>query len=161
MVVYLMRHSESEWNVDSSSTRKDPPITQNGMIQASKLEFEVDVVFCSPLRRARETLESSKIRCRGQENVWHWDVLREVRSDPCDFFESEEFSVEDMKSVGKRVDMLMEKMKEVAKEKESEIVLFVGHSDLFYHLSGYDLDLCEVIQFDPFSGKIKMIHWSK
>jgi broad specificity phosphatase PhoE len=155
MVIYLMRHAESEWNIDPSSTRKDPSITENGRIQASQVELQVDVLYCSPLRRAKETLECSKIKA---EKIIEWIDLREVGKDPCDFLEFEQVIVESVENIKRRVEIVLEKMKELS--KEDKVVLFLGHSDLFYHLTGYDLDLCEVIQFDPNSRVCKMIHWN-
>lgn len=57
--VYFTRHAESFGNVGESSI--DSPLTANGRAQATLLNGNFDIVMCSPLRRAQETLHYSKI----------------------------------------------------------------------------------------------------
>src|SRR6266568_905550 len=60
-VLYLVRHGESEGNVNPGLRRSDdPPLTERGRAQASRAaaalaELRIEEVCSSPLRRARET----------------------------------------------------------------------------------------------------------
>lgn len=63
MIVYMMRHGETEWNVkDLCQGITDVPMTEKGR-KAARLTKEglkdvhFDVAFCSPLSRAKETAE--------------------------------------------------------------------------------------------------------
>lgn len=62
-IIYFIRHGQSVANSDTTSSMIDPPLTQLGRLQASKLELNVDLVICSPMRRALETLHYSRLRC--------------------------------------------------------------------------------------------------
>src|SRR5215210_7285077 len=61
--ILLVRHGETDWNRDNRfQGHADPPLNDRGRGQARELaarlgEEEVDAVFTSPLRRARETAE--------------------------------------------------------------------------------------------------------
>src|SRR5919205_724258 len=63
-VVYLVRHGESVGNVNPAARRKDdPPLTDRGRAQATRAAAALartglDLVFSSPLRRARETADA-------------------------------------------------------------------------------------------------------
>ena len=60
-MVYLVRHGESAGNVNPGMPRRDdPPLTDRGRAQAERAAaalapLGVEAVYCSPLRRARET----------------------------------------------------------------------------------------------------------
>ncbi len=60
--VTVLRHGESEYNVGNRDL-KDCGITDKGRQQAAGLTGHYDLVVCSPLRRARETLEHSQVGC--------------------------------------------------------------------------------------------------
>jgi len=61
--VYLARHGQTEWNVAGRRQgRLDSPLTAHGLVQARRNVSllsgqEIDVVFTSPLGRARGTAE--------------------------------------------------------------------------------------------------------
>ena len=61
--VCLIRHGETEWSISRQHTgTTDIPLTENGRTAARQLgpilaEQKFDVVFVSPLRRARQTCE--------------------------------------------------------------------------------------------------------
>jgi broad specificity phosphatase PhoE len=63
-VVYLVRHGESVGNVNPAARRSDdPPLTDRGREQATRAaaalaRIGIDALFCSPLRRARETADA-------------------------------------------------------------------------------------------------------
>lgn len=61
MMLYVVRHGETVWNVDHRvQGQTDVPLTDNGRKQACELKelvsnLNIDVVISSPLERARET----------------------------------------------------------------------------------------------------------
>lgn len=62
--ITLIRHAESVANADHKQKQhiKDPPLTETGKTQARTLRKNVQLVVCSIMRRARETLALSSIR---------------------------------------------------------------------------------------------------
>eukprot|EP00741_Cyanophora_paradoxa_P007202 tig00001085_g6968.t1 len=68
-VVYLVRHGQSSWNkLNKIQGRSDHSVlTDKGRLQAMLVgeairEIDFDVVFCSPLQRARQTAEAALAR---------------------------------------------------------------------------------------------------
>ncbi|HSW76556.1 MAG TPA: phosphoglycerate mutase family protein [Candidatus Saccharimonadales bacterium] len=57
--LYFTRHAESYGNVGQD--RIDSPLTETGVEQAKKLIGHYDLIVCSPLRRAKETLHYSQL----------------------------------------------------------------------------------------------------
>ncbi|OLC28727.1 MAG: hypothetical protein AUH31_08255 [Armatimonadetes bacterium 13_1_40CM_64_14] len=59
--VYLIRHGESTWNAERRwQGAMDPPLSAAGRAQADRLAsalhaIPLDVVYCSPLQRAKDT----------------------------------------------------------------------------------------------------------
>lgn len=62
MEVFLQRHAESTANATHVHDIRNVRLSPGGEKQAQKAFGYFDLVFCSPLRRARQTLEQSKIR---------------------------------------------------------------------------------------------------
>jgi len=60
MTVYLIRHGQSCANA-GDKTIIDPPLTLLGREQAAAINLTVDLVICSPMRRALETYHYSNI----------------------------------------------------------------------------------------------------
>ncbi len=63
MILYLMRHSETDWNTKHLfQGRTDIPLNENGRkiakwTKEGLKDVEFDVAFCSPLSRAKETAQ--------------------------------------------------------------------------------------------------------
>ncbi len=61
MILYVVRHGQTEWNLENRCQGiSDIPLTQKGIDEAYKLQelvksLNIDVVISSPLSRARET----------------------------------------------------------------------------------------------------------
>jgi probable phosphoglycerate mutase len=77
----LVRHAETEWSADGRHTgRTDLPLTDGGRAAAEALGARlatrrIDLVLCSPARRARETCDLCGMGDRAQmrEDLWEWD----------------------------------------------------------------------------------------
>ena len=81
-MLYIMRHGRTDWNVRHKlQGSTDIPLNEEGRRMAEKAGEEyrdvpLDICFCSPLSRARETAE---IVLRGREiPIWTDDRLREM-----------------------------------------------------------------------------------
>ncbi|MCR5491774.1 MAG: histidine phosphatase family protein [Bacilli bacterium] len=63
MSLYLTRHGQTDWNkADVTQGRIDIPLNETGISEAYKLkeklkDIHLDVIYCSPLIRARKTTE--------------------------------------------------------------------------------------------------------
>ena len=126
--VYLLRHGESEYNA-GNITKFDPELTEKGKEQASKVTGNFNVVICSTLTRARQTLDISQIT---------WDQLimsedvRERRTANCNFFEHE-VDAGLAKETGKEFEARLETVKrkiQTLSEKNNKI-LIVGNRVFF------------------------------
>ena len=59
----LIRHGETEWNVEGRyQGQADPPLNENGILQAHALankisSINLDILYSSPLKRAKQTAE--------------------------------------------------------------------------------------------------------
>jgi broad specificity phosphatase PhoE len=86
MEVTFLRHAQSVFNRDLTS-EKNCELTPEGIEQAKKVTGTFDVIICSLLQRAKQTLEHSQLSCK---KLYFTDLCREVRVDICDFFENED-----------------------------------------------------------------------
>ncbi len=119
--VYLLRHAESEFQVNfPKDTVYDVPLSAKGHEQASKIQGHFDLALCSPLMRARQTLESSKITYGKMEIL---PEARERKTFKGDFFEGENFQeVEPLPQFVLRVKKLTDILKRHC-EKHERVVL--------------------------------------
>lgn len=62
-MIYITRHGQTNWNVQKKVMgRCDEPLNETGLNQAEEtrknlLDTDIDLIICSPLKRARETAE--------------------------------------------------------------------------------------------------------
>lgn len=82
MEIVLIRHGEPEWVLDGLNV-DNPPLTTRGRRQAEAMaaylrDQHFDEVFCSPLRRARETAAPLFRELRRDETIDPW--LEEIRN---------------------------------------------------------------------------------
>jgi len=82
MEIVLIRHGEPEWVLDGLNV-DNPPLTERGRRQAEAMahylrEEHFDEVFCSPLRRARETAAPLFAALGREETIDPW--LEEIRN---------------------------------------------------------------------------------
>ncbi len=98
-------------------------ITEEGRKQAAAVTDHFNLVVCSPLKRARETLDASNITYDKLEIV---DLARERRLYKSDFFEGEDF--ETLEPAADFVER-MEKLKELLRGYcgEHDRVLVICH----------------------------------
>ncbi len=91
MRVDFLRHAESIFNRDLTS-EKDCGLTDKGFQQASKVTGEYDVVICSIMKRACQTLENSQVT---YGRLLFTDLCREKKTTICDYLPHEDETVID------------------------------------------------------------------
>ncbi|PAA47564.1 hypothetical protein BOX15_Mlig020676g4, partial [Macrostomum lignano] len=90
--VYFCRHAESRHNAFGDNS-VDVDLSERGESQARALTGEFDLVLCSPMRRARRTLDLSGIRYQRLEIVpqmreWIFDLSDQMAGEPAELRES-------------------------------------------------------------------------
>ena len=129
MEVYLLRHAESDYNVDPiNKDFIDCSLTLNGQQQAAALNLSphsFDLILCSPLRRCRQTIDhSSLFQSSSHAKLETCLLLREQLKAKCDLLEGEETEVlqeETEESVEKRVYELNEYLKMLKSTNSSQL----------------------------------------
>lgn len=145
MPIYLLRHGESEHNAKGYSG-KDCSITEKGKIQASKIEGTFDIVICSTLKRAKQTLDHTKIKYK---ELYFSELCREIRKDVSDIKENESSKIlgETYKELNQRAGEFKKLLKTYPKDKK---ILVVSHGIFLSELIGVVLKNCEMATYDPF-----------
>ena len=159
MMLYVVRHGETVWNVDHRvQGQTDVPLTDNGREQAKELrelvsDLNIDVVISSPLIRARETAEiivDKKLPVNTDDRIierdWGFnegEVVDLVDTVDCwDFYlNTKGLEHEKVQDLMKRVSEFLEDIKVRYSDKN---VLVVAHSAVLraihYLLSGIPED---------------------
>jgi len=103
-------------------------------MDAKEIKCFFDLVVTSPLLRSMLTLSWSEIR---YEKHIVCPLIREHRTDPCDFLKGERFEKESEAAVLERV----AKFKLwLAAQRKSQTILLVGHADFFLYLTSKVVD---------------------
>lgn len=150
-MIHLVRHAESLFNKYGINER-DCGITNHGREQCEKVEGEYDLVICSPMRRCRETLESSNIK---YSKLMIESLCRERRDSQCDFFFKEGAPKESVEELLERCAQFKNLLRQLRKEYSK--ILVVSHSGFIWHLTsfindkdnrvGWRLDNCQKMTF--------------
>jgi broad specificity phosphatase PhoE len=131
MKVHFLRHAESIFNAHLTS-EKDCDLTDKGKEQASQVEGEYDVVFCSIMKRTKLTLELSKIK---YSKLIGTDLCREKRSDICDFLAYEdETKKETEEELEQRIKTFIYFLR--SQVSPYQTILVVSHGDFIHTLGG-------------------------
>ena len=62
-MIYVIRHGQTDWNIQKRVMgRHDEPLNETGLHQAEEaknnlMNTKIDIIICSPLKRARQTAE--------------------------------------------------------------------------------------------------------
>jgi broad specificity phosphatase PhoE len=130
MRVEFLRHAESIFNKYLVS-EKDCELTENGKQQAQDISGHYDIVICSTMKRACQTLDYSNLR---YGHLFFTDLCREKKVDICDFLphedETQKETEEDLKN---RIQAFLYFLKSQASPFQR--VLVICHGD-FIHTVG-------------------------
>lgn len=130
--IILLRHAESEWNATGS---KEPncPLSDYGRDYSKLLSFDVDLVVCSTLRRARETLDNSKITYK---DVLFTDLCRELLNEnPGDYYNGEEIRPESSDDQHNRIVEFTSLLKEL--QESYDTICVITHYGFLERMTGF------------------------
>lgn len=129
MVLVCIRHALSVFNVMGKS-RPDCSLAAAGIAQAKRVVGQFGHVVCSPMLRAKQTLELSSIQYSSLE---YDEDAREKRDDPCDFFPHEPAVRETHIQFANRMKRLNDKLASL--EEWNSSVLLVAHAYVILAIS--------------------------
>lgn len=142
MRVYFIRHAESTWNAFNDWSR-DVPLTDNGINQAKHVFGYADVVICSSLKRAKQTLENSNVK---YNEVFYSELCREIRQGAlCDYMEGED---ENKHETIEEINDRCQKLADLIKSHQGKIVAVVSHCAFINYMTGIFLQNCQVFEFE-------------
>jgi broad specificity phosphatase PhoE len=140
MLIYFIRHAESEYNIDNNITHKDCGITSKGESQCIKTCEELkndqfDLVICSPLKRCKQTCERLKLNSNKVDIDYD---CREHIQHVSDLMEGEEVVYETEEKVIKRTNEFKQKLLNYEKQYNYKKIAVVSHADfIFYFTSNF------------------------
>ena len=130
MKVTFLRHAESIFNKYLIS-EKDCELTEEGKQQAKNISGHYDVVICSTMKRACQTLDHSNLH---YGRLLFTDLCREKKVDICDFLPYEdETQKETDEQLEKRIKSFLYFLK--SQVSPYQTVLVISHGD-FMHTVG-------------------------
>jgi broad specificity phosphatase PhoE len=142
-MITLIRHAESTFNTHGDKS-PDCPLSSRGRRQASRIQGMYDVVVCSPLKRARQTLEASKIQ---YGEVIFSDLCRELMDrNPINWYPHEKRSLESKRQIRERVSTFRDLIKTLSK-RYSRIAV-ISHSGFLKELVGKDFGNADQKTYD-------------
>lgn len=130
MKIKFLRHAESIFNANLTS-EKDCELTEKGKQQASQIDDHYDIIVCSIMKRACQTLDYSKLK---YGRLIFTDLCREKRADICDYLPHEE----EIKETEEELQTRIIKFKYFLKSQVSPYnrVLVISHGDFIHTLGG-------------------------
>jgi broad specificity phosphatase PhoE len=133
MKVTFLRHCRSIYN-ENNDSEKDCDLAEFGKQQAAALTGEYDVIVCSVMKRARETLRLSKITA---PEIIFTELCREHKQTICDFLETENLAdKESEEQMMRRIRTFKGWLRNRWAHTQKR-VLVVTHADFVYFLNGF------------------------
>lgn len=136
--IYLLRHGQSMSNLGYPWI-KNSPLTPKGIEQAQTLNYELDTLICSPMRRALDTAFYSGIK---YNKVFISDMARELICEPGDCFEWEDFKLENVHKFNEKMRILAHKIYRLSQRSES--IMVITHGCVITALSDKQIKNCEI-----------------
>jgi broad specificity phosphatase PhoE len=142
MEVTCLRHAQSVFNRDLTS-EKDCELSELGIQQAEQVSGYYDIIVCSIMKRAKQTLLHSNLTSK---QLHFTDLCREVRRDICDFLEGED---EELLETDEEITKRIAEFKQFLKSKVSpgQTVLIICHRDFIHELQNKKGPLPENAEF--------------
>lgn len=158
MKVYVIRHGQTDWNLSKKTQGKtDIELNETGIEQARKAKEEInkcniDLIYCSPLKRARKTAEivNEDKKCKiiynkALEERGYGDFERKTKDEIKEMIESwekihnytensNERNIEPIKDVCARVWNFLDEIKNKEQEKD---ILIVTHAGVCRAINAY------------------------
>lgn len=158
MVIYCVRHGETELGKNKIIATREEPLNNTGIQQAVDLgekfrDILLDKVYCSPIQRAKDTLRLLNLECsipvEIEERLIERDmgIFENVKFKDIDNWEyfcnykySDKYDCESMSDVYERVKEFLDELK----QKDYESVLLVTHGfvlrAIYWYFNGIPCD---------------------
>lgn len=144
-MITLVRHAQSTFNAFGDQTR-DSPLSEYGHQSASGINGTYDLVICSTLRRARQTLDASSVV---YSNLVFSELCREFRDSGGSV---NMYSGEDSIADAETPDHFNERIKSFRSLLETYLqtyskILVISHSIFLQQLCGHCFCNCETYEY--------------
>ena len=138
--ITLIRHAQSIFNANNDMT-KNGGITEEGKRVASQLRGSFDLVICSTLKRARQTLDYSEIE---YSSVVFTDLCRErMDGNPTNCFNGQTNFIESDEDFKCRIFEFKIMLKKKAKKYNK--ICVISHNGFLYQLCGINFGNCQYL----------------
>lgn len=170
MNLYVIRHGETDMGKNKIIANKEELLNEDGEKQAIRMgkelkKLNIDIVYCSPIERAKQTLKLFNLnneipiiidnRLKEREmGIYEGVPFKDINWEKFWNYDSElEYqNLETMKSVYRRVNTLLEELKENNKN-----ILFVTHGGvaraIYWYFNGintslFDCENCKIYKYN-------------
>jgi broad specificity phosphatase PhoE len=133
MKVTFLRHCRSIYN-EKNDSEKDCDLAEFGKAQAAALTGDYDVIVCSVMKRARETLRLSQITA---PETHYTELCREHKQTICDFLEDENLADKESEEQMVRRIRVFKQWLQKRWGNTQKRVLVVTHADFVYFLNNF------------------------
>ena len=172
-MIYIVRHGQTDWNkLGKNQGQTDIPLNETGINQAYELkevlkDYNFDLVFSSPLKRALETarivvgdkvITDDRLKERGNgilEGKTHDEIIKIVGTGNLytDLVEDNTLGIESLDHIQERVNSFFDEILDKYKGKN---ILIVTHAGTIINIRYYFekvsdttvLKNCEVLKYD-------------
>jgi len=131
--ITLIRHAESIFNSNDKYDVPNCGLTENGILQANNLTFYFDCILISPLKRSLDTFMHSNIQF---DEFIITNLVREHKTNKCDFFEYEDFVAETEEKLTERID----NVKLYIKSLPYVNIGIITHADFIFYFTSKIID---------------------
>jgi len=139
--IYLIRHGQSSANININNNLKDVGLTDFGILQSKNINLKVDLVICSPLKRALQTLYFSNIK---YNKILFLEHARERKCEIGDFLDYENILLESTSTYNNRIQNLANILLDLPYNN----IAIVCHGCVIASLTFKYLNNCEIIKAD-------------
>jgi broad specificity phosphatase PhoE len=141
--IILIRHAESIHNA-TGKLEYNSRLSEHGKSKCQDLTMQADLVVCSTLRRARETLDYSNIKYK---DVIFTDLCREVLSgNIVNHYPDEIVSIETEDQVLHRIKLFKRLLNKL--QETNKTICVISHGTFLLRLTGRFFNNCQYIKYD-------------
>lgn len=140
--VAFFRHGPSTFNVRGDLS-PNVPLTDDGKKLCSSMKGHVDLVICSTLRRARETLDNSELVYK---RVVYTDLCREILDgNTSNLYNGENNIVESAEDVTNRINLFIEFIKKQpeATTNDHARIAVISHGCFLHRMLSHGFGNCQ------------------
>lgn len=161
-MIYFVRHGETDYNIEGKvQGQLDIPLNENGIKQANELSnelknYKIDIIFSSPLKRAKQTAEI--INKNHNVNIVYEDDLKEffagnkqgTRVKDWSETETEEFMLyPERYGAESNLEFYSRVVNAYIKISKHHNVLIVAHGGVYKHLYRYLNNVEDITSYVP------------